>query len=173
MNYLYRNEINFNLDDLDINTNTKYKEKIKTIEQQLPALLNDFKKYFVLYNKYPESTEYKNFFENIKNNLNKLNAGLFILSNDIQRKIESDNEKIEKINKLMYKMKKENIDLKKKIGIIESKKNTSNELIDNYTTIYDNEYLRNWALSISILFSIYLIYKKVYNTNNIIQNKIK
>ena len=173
MNYLYKNEINDNLDVLDINRTTKYKEKVETIEQQVPSLLNDFKKYYVLYNKNPESPEYKNYFENTKTNLNNLNASLFVVSNEIQTNMDKDNIKIEKINKLLYKTKKENTDLKKKISIIEGKKNTSNELISNYTTMYDNNYLRNWALSLSIIFASYLIYKKIYNKNTTVINKIK
>ena len=61
------------IDDEDITDNFKtpgiFDEKLQTLNQQLPAILDDFKKYYVFFNKNPEYPEYQNSFENIKGNM--------------------------------------------------------------------------------------------------------
>ena len=62
---------NINYEDSIDNFKTPviFKEKLKTLNQQLPAILDDFKKYYVFFNKNPEYPEYQNLFENIKANI--------------------------------------------------------------------------------------------------------
>ena len=70
------------------------------------------------------------------------------------------------------KDKKINRELKRKLGIIEQNGNSSEELIDDYSEMYDMGYLRNWGLFLSILvvgISISKIYKPS-NMNNITYN---
>ena len=47
--------------------------------------------------------------------------------------------------------KEKNIELKKKLGIVEDQNNASSEMINDYKNIYDKKYLRNWALILSCL----------------------
>jgi hypothetical protein len=55
---------NFNESDLfdKFKNPEEIKEKIHTLQQQLPAILDDFKKYYVFYNKNPEYPEYQQMF---------------------------------------------------------------------------------------------------------------
>jgi hypothetical protein len=143
------------LDNEDINDNYKkpeaLREKLKTLNQQLPVILNDFKKYYVFFNKNPEYPEYQNLFENIKNNLTKTASDLFILSNDVESSTGEINKKLFALNILIQKEKERNRELKRKLGIAEDKNNASTELIYDYKYIYSEEYLRNWSLFFSIL----------------------
>jgi hypothetical protein len=43
-----------------------FTERVQTLQQQLPPILDDFNKYFVFYNKTPNYPEYENMFNNIK-----------------------------------------------------------------------------------------------------------
>ena len=64
---------------------------------------------------------------------------------------------------LIKKERVKNRELKRRLGIVESKTNSSNEMIDDYSNIYDYGYLRNWALFISIITSgifISVVFKK-------------
>ena len=143
------------IDDEDITENFKtpgiFKEKLQTLNQQLPAILDDFKKYYVFFNKNPEYPEYQNSFENIKGNMNKLNSDLFMLSNDVQSSTGELNKKLFALNVLIKEEKERNHELKVSLGIVEHKNNAATELISDYKNIYSEEYLRNWALFISIL----------------------
>jgi hypothetical protein len=143
------------LDNEDINDNYKkpeaLREKLKTLNQQLPAILNDFKKYYVFFNKNPENPEYQNLFENIKNNLTKIGSDLFVLSNDVESSTGEINKKLFALNILIQKEKERNRELKRKLGIAEHKNNAATELIYDYKNMYSEEYLRNWSLFFSIL----------------------
>ena len=144
-----------NIDDEDITDNFKtpgiFKEKLQTLNQQLPAILDDFKKYYVFFNKNPEYPEYQNSFENIKGNMNKLNSDLFMLSNDVESSTNELNKKLFALNILIQKEKERNRKLNLGLGIVEHKNNAATELISDYKSMYSEEYLRNWALFVSIL----------------------
>ena len=143
------------IDDEDITDNFKtpgiFDEKLQTLNQQLPAILDDFKKYYVFFNKNPEYPEYQNSFENIKGNMNKLSSDLFMLSNDVEYSTGELNKKMFALNVLIQKEKERNRELKLKLGIVEHKNNAASELISDYKNMYSEEYLRNWALFVSIL----------------------
>jgi len=150
-----------------LNTNFEnpknYIEKIKTLKQQLPHILDDFVKYFVLYHKDPSYPEYQTMFENIKSNLNSLSSSLFMVSNDVDVNIDNINTLYKKLDILIKKERIKNRELKRKLGIVESKANSANEMIDDYSEIYDIGYLRNWALFLSIITSgilISVVFKK-------------
>ena len=154
---------NFNESDLfdKFKNPEEIKEKIHTLQQQLPAILDDFKKYYVFYNKNPEYPEYQQMFENIKNNLNKLNSKLFSLSNEIDVNTDEINKKLIALNLMIRKEREKNKELKHKLNFVEHKNNASTELISDYKKMYDYGYLRNWSLIISIVVSISLI-KNIY-----------
>jgi hypothetical protein len=143
------------IDDEDIADNFKtpgiFKEKLQTLNKQLPAILDDFKKYYVFFNKNPEYPEYQNSFENIKGNMNKLSSDLFMLSNDVQASTDELNKKLFALNVLIQEEKERNRKLKLKLGIVEHKNNAASEMISDYKNMYSEGYLRNWALFISIL----------------------
>jgi len=128
-----------------------FKEKLQTLNQQLPSILDDFKKYYVFFNKNPEYPEYQNLFENIKGNMNKLSSDLFMVSNDVESATNVINKKLFALNVLIQKEKERNRGLKLKLGIVEHKNNAATELIYDYKNMYSEEYLRNWALFLSIL----------------------
>ena len=52
---------------------------------------------------------------------------------------------------LIRKEKKKNRELKLKLGIIEHKNSAASELIYDYKEMYESDYLRNWALFLSIV----------------------
>lgn len=144
---------NINYEDAIDNFKTPiiFKEKLKTLNQQLPAILDDFKKYYVFFNKNPEYPEYQNLFENIKANMTKLGSELFMLSNDVQSSTNEINVKLFSLDKLIHNEKERNRKLKKSLGIAENENNAATELITDYKYMYSEEYLRNWALFLSIV----------------------
>jgi hypothetical protein len=143
------------IDDEDISDNFKtpgiFKERLQTLNQQLPVILDDFKKYYIFFNKNPEYPEYQNAFDNIKGNMTKLSSDLFMLSNDVQASTDELNKKLFALNVLIQEEKERNRKLKLRLGIVEHKNNAATELISDYKNMYSEEYLRNWALFISIL----------------------
>lgn len=129
----------------------EFKQKLQTIKEKAPYILAEFKNAFVLYNKNPEYTDYQQMFANIKANVSNINSQLFTALNDVQFNVDESNKKILCLNRLIVKEKIKNRILKRRSGIIEEKNNAASELIYDYKKIYDEGYLRNWGLIISII----------------------
>ena len=126
-----------------------FTERVQTLQQQLPPILDDFNKYFVFYNKTPNYPEYENMFNNIKQNLNSLGASLFIVSNDVDANIDNINKAFKSLDILINRERERNRELKRKLGIVETEANSSKEMIHDYNEMYDDDYLRNWGLFLS------------------------
>ena len=125
--------------------------QINTLKEKLPSVLDDFKKYYVFYNKNPEYSEYQQMFENIKGNLQNINSELFMISNNIEKDTENINDRLQKINALIAKEKMKNRQLKRRLGIVEKKYNGSDELISDYKEMYNLDYLTNFSLFYGIV----------------------
>ena len=154
-----------NVLNVDFQQPKNFIEKVITLQQQMPHILDDFKKYFVLYNKDPNYPEYQNMFENVKSNLTTLSSSLFMVSNEIDSNTDKISDVFNRLDILIKKEKRTNIMLKRKLGIVEQKANSTDEMIDNYSEIYDIGYLRNWGLFISI-FVAGLCISKVFKQQN-------
>lgn len=128
-----------------------FTQRIETLKEQLPSILDDFNKYFVLYNTDPSYPEFGTMFNNIKQNLNSLSASLFMVSNDVDANTDEINKTLKKLDVLITKERRQNRELRRKLGIIEEQNNSSKELIDNYNEMYDADYLRNWGLFLSTI----------------------
>jgi peptidoglycan hydrolase CwlO-like protein len=128
-------------------------ERVALLNEQTPAILDDFQKYYVFYNKNPEYNEYQQIFDNIKKNMDQLNTDLLSTSNNVDKNIADINEQMLHMDLLIQKVKKENNSLKRQLGTIHPQMNSSEEMILNYKSLYDIGYLKNWALFLSIIIS--------------------
>ena len=141
----------------------KFSQKLVSLKQQLPSILDDYNKYSVFYNKNPDYNEYQQSFDRIQGNLNQLNSELFMLSNNVQTETDEVNKYLNQLNKLITIEKSIRSDLKKQLGNVKSDKNATTEMIDNYKEMYNNGYLRNWGLLLSIILAGFAI-SKVYSS---------
>jgi Ca2+-binding EF-hand superfamily protein len=135
----------------------KFLNKLNILKEQLPSILDDFKKYYVFYNKNPENNEYQQIFENIKTNLDSINSQLFMVKNNVQSETDKLNKNMVYLNELIQKDKKINIDVKNKLREMYGKNYSAFELISDYNKMYDIEYLRNWALLLSIILVCFVV----------------
>ena len=140
-----------------------FNQKLESLKQQLPPILDDYNKYSVLYNKNPDYNEYQQSFDIIQGNLNQFNSEVFMLSNNVQSETDKINKYLNQLNSLITIEKSKRTDLKKKLGNIESDNNATTEMIINYKEIYNNDYLRNWGLLLSIVLAGLAI-SKIYSS---------
>jgi len=135
----------------------KFTREVQTLNEQLPSILADFKKYYVFYNKNPEYNEYQQLFENIKSNLNKINSQLFTIGNDVQVETNKLSKSMIKLDELIQNDKKTNTTFKNKLKTLKEKKSSAYELIYDYNTLYDIEYLKNWAMFLNIIIAGFIL----------------
>ena len=73
-----------------------FNEQINNIKSQFFSALDDFKKYYVYYNKNPEVNEFQNYYTNSKSQLQTMSKDLFLTTNSIDKNIEIlDNEMLD------------------------------------------------------------------------------
>jgi hypothetical protein len=146
----------------------QFTDKLDALQQKINPILEDFKKYYVFYNKNPDYPDYQSMFDKVKGQIVQVCSDLFTLENNVDANIDKINKALVELNLLIKEEKKKNRELKRKLGIAETENNAASELIDNYKEMYEESYLRNWGLGISILFAG-LIISKVYKSPTTIQ----
>ena len=119
----------------------EYLHDINVLKEKLPSILDDFKKYYVFYNKNPTYSEYQTIFENIKSNLNSINTDLFKIQNSIEKNTTTISSEFEEINKLIKEEKTKNNTFKSSYDKLNNNLNGSKIMIDEYKQIYNEKYL--------------------------------
>ncbi len=149
------------LDDLknQIAKADKYKQDLNVLNDKFYSILDEFKKYYIFFNKNPEVDEYQQMFSNIKDNIESINSKLFTINTNLQQTVDDINIKIQQINIEIQKEKTKNIELKNNVGIINNKRTSSGILIDNYKELYNNTYYFNISIVFGILIILFLFYK--------------
>ena len=133
--------------------------KIQTLQDQQSPVLDDFKKYYVFYNKNPEYDEYHKMFDNINSNIHTINSSLSNVITDVNSNTEDINKKLEILNVFIRREKAKNRQLKRKLGRAEEKQNGSDEMVSNYKELYEIEYLRNWAMLLGTIVLSFALFK--------------
>jgi len=129
----------------------KFDEKIKGIKNSFFSALDDFKKYYVFYNKNPEVDEYQNFFATSKGHLQGLNSDIFIVTNNIQKNIKDLNTEMAIISNKLKDEKDLSAELLLLINNIQTTEDGSAIMIDDAKEEYNIQYYKNWELFIGII----------------------
>lgn len=138
-------------------------EKIDATNDKFFAILDDFKKYYIFYNKNPEYDEYANLYSGKKSDIQSLNKDMFVLTNDIQKNIDDLNKSMIDIDAKITKEKQKNMKLLKLVSGLKEQNDSSDIMIDNYRETYKLLNLSNILLFLGILLEfvvIFRVYKK-------------
>jgi hypothetical protein len=141
----------------------QFDEKINTIKSQFFSSLDDFKKYYVYYNKNPEVNEFQNYYVNSKGQLQTMSRDLFLTTNNIDKNIDILDKQMSSISAQLDDEKKLNKEMMKLISDLENTENGSEVLIDDSKEKYNQQWTRNVEMFLSIVFiSIWL--GKIFKT---------
>jgi hypothetical protein len=126
-------------------------EKIQSIKTQFFSALDDFKKYYVYYNKNPEVDEFQNYYANSKGQLQTMSKELFLTTNSIDKHIEILDNEMKDIAVKLEDEKKSNDKMTKMFINLQNTKNGSTVLINESKEEYNNQYYANWEMIIGII----------------------
>ena len=129
----------------------KFDEKITNIKSSFFSALDDFKKYYVFYNKNPEVSEYQNYYVNSKSQLQGLGRDLFLLTNDIQKNMQHLDANIQVISLKLDDEKKLNSELSRLLNNLENTQNGSEIMISDSKILYNKQYYLNVQLILGII----------------------
>lgn len=135
----------------------QFNEKITQLNGSVDLLLDEFKQIYVISKMHPANQEYQQQYANMVGGLDQLQSKLFSTSNDVQVNIDNLNKAMVALDIEIRREREKNKELKRKLGIVENKTNAASEMINDYTQIYDERYLRNWALGLSTIICIMTI----------------
>jgi|Laugresubdmm15sn_1035100.scaffolds.fasta_scaffold23927_1 hypothetical protein len=141
---------------------------LNTLKSKYAPILDDFKKYYVLHQQYPDLNEYNQMFSSIKGNLQGLNSDLFTLKNNIQNSSHQQNMVMQQVNKEIKKEKLLHTKLLKKLNLVNNEINGTKEMAENYTSMYNFQFFSNMTMFLGIVILgtvIYKVYKKRYLPN--------
>jgi hypothetical protein len=137
----------------------KFNEKIDNIKNSFFSVLDDFEKYYVYYNKNPEVDEFQNFYSNSKGQLQQLSSQMFLVTNNIQQKIQDLDSDMNVSSTKLESEKELNGELSKLVNNIQTTQSGSEIMIDDAKEEYNIQYYKNIELIIGTLFIIKLIMK--------------
>lgn len=146
-----------------IGQSNQFDEKINTIKSQFFSSLDDFKKYYVYYNKNPEVNEFQNYYVNSKGQLQTMSRDLFLITNNIDKNIDILDKQMSSISDQLDDEKKLNKEMMKLISDIENTQNGSEVLIDDSKERYNQQWTRNVEMFLSIVF-ISILLGKIFKT---------
>jgi hypothetical protein len=129
----------------------QFNEQIDNIKSQFFSALDDFKKYYVYYNKNPEVNEFQNYYANSKSQLQTISKDLFLTTNNIDKNIEDLDNEMTNISIQLENEKKLNKEMSELINNLQNTQNGSEILIDDSKTKYNIQYYKNLEIFIGIL----------------------
>lgn len=133
-----------------MNQSQIFKEKINSINSQFFSALDDFKKYYVYYNKNPEVNEFQNYYSSSKGQLQSLSGNLFLTTNNIDKSIDDLDKAMSEIANDLEKEKELNKKMTDILNNLQNTKNGSQILIDDSKTEYNIQYYENIELVVGI-----------------------
>ena len=125
-------------------------EKINIINTQFFSVLDDFKKYYVYFNKNPEVNEFQNYYVNSKSQIQTMIRNIFMLTNSIDKSIENLDSQIQLVSLKVEDEKKLNIEFTKLLKDLNNTKNGSEVLINDSKEEYNEQYYYNWEMVFGI-----------------------
>jgi ElaB/YqjD/DUF883 family membrane-anchored ribosome-binding protein len=134
-----------------------YQEQINNKATSFLSALDDFKKYYVYYNKNPEVQEYNKNFTDSKEQLQTLSSDVFQITNTIQRKIEEKSRAISGIEMKLQRQKVLSKEQEKTVNNLKSIQAGSSVMIDDSKTDYIFNYYKNLEIFVGILILLGLL----------------
>ena len=134
-----------------------FDSKIKDTKSQFSSVLDDFKKYYVYYNKNPEVNEFQNYYFNSKSQIKTLSKQLYQITESINKTIQDLDNSMSQISDKIEKEKSWNLKTTKILNNILNSKNGSKIMINDVKTDYNTQFYNNLELVFGIAFMSILI----------------
>jgi len=136
-----------------------YNEKLNNLKTEFFSVLEDFKKYYVYYNKNPEVNEFQNYYSNSKSQLQNISKNVVSITNEINKKIDVVDGCMSKIAQKIEQEKKLNDELSLLSKELKNTNNGSEILINDTKTEYNKQYYSNINMAMGIVLVSMLLTK--------------
>jgi hypothetical protein len=134
-----------------IEQSKQFDNKINDIKTSFFSALDDFKKYYVYFHKNPEADEFQSYYSNSISQLQSMSKEIFMITNSIDKHIESLDDELGSATKKLENEKKINKEMMATLKNLQNTKNGSEILIDDSKKEYNVQYYKNVELIIGII----------------------
>ena len=136
---------------------------LKTYNEQIGPLLDEYKKGYINYHTNPDNDEYSRIFSVASGNFNALNKDLFVTTNDIQKNIDKSNILLTEMDENIKSEKTKNDNLVGQLKQLQGSGKGSLIMNKNSKELYRQQYISNWDMVIGILIisgALVIVFKK-------------
>jgi hypothetical protein len=140
-----------------------YNEKLEALNSQFNSVLDDYKKYYVFFNKNPDYKAYQTAYTEAKAHVQNINSQVLKISSEVDVQLNKLLHDAKNINKKIVEEKKSHSKMTKNLGLLKMDKNGSNAMIDNYKELYKEQYIKNVTTFLGIFLATFIVirvYKK-------------
>lgn len=136
-----------------------YNEQLDALNSQFYSILDDYKKYYIFFNKNPDYQDYATAYANVKSNIQSINSNVFRISGEAESALNKLMEDTKDINAKILEEKILNERLKNNLGLIKTNTASANVMISNYKELYREQYIRNLTTFLGLFLSTFVIFK--------------
>jgi TolA-binding protein len=135
-----------------------YTNVLITYLKQFPHALTDFKQSYIFYNNVPSNSEYETIFNQNKSIIEKVNADLFVTTNQIEKSIQDLNSNINSLNSTIQDQKETSQELLSLYNNLSGNQDGKYTLINNTKDLYKFQYITNVNMIVGICILSYMLY---------------
>lgn len=136
-----------------------YNEKLDNLNSQFYNVLDDFKKYYVFFNKNPDYNDYVVAYANAKSQLQQINSEIFKIISEVEKSLNDLNISTKDIDTKIAEEKKIHDNLINNLSNIKGSNKSAGVMISNYKETYRLKYITNCTTFAGLFLVLYIIFK--------------
>jgi len=130
----------------------------KELIQRYNIIIGEIVKTYPNYKANPTFNEYDSAYTKNINNLQKLQADIFLLKNNISKNIDTTQQDITQIDETLYKLEEENKVLRQRLADLNNSDNAANGMLYDSKTLYRQQLISNCILFLSLGTAAYMVF---------------
>jgi hypothetical protein len=135
-----------------------YEKQIKNLDENYMLVLNELSKSYPPAKAFPNDKKLSNTFDKDTANLNTIQSKFFILNDKLKQDIQKISISIEKQNKIIKMLDKENDEIKKKADMLQDSKRGSKQMANDTQYLYQVRFVENSVLLVGIFTIAYKLF---------------
>ena len=130
----------------------------KELIQRYNIIIGEIVKTYPNYKANPTFNEYDSAYTKNINNLQKLQADIFLLKNNISKNIDTTQQDITQIDETLYKLEEENKVFRQRLADLNNSDNAANGMLYDSKTLYKQQFISNCILFLSLGTAAYMVF---------------
>ena len=130
----------------------------KELIQRYNIIIGEIVKTYPNYKANPTFNEYDSAYTKNINNLQKLQADIFLLKNGLNKNINTTQKDIAQIDETLYKLEEENKVLRQRLADLNNSDNAAHGMLYDSKTLYKQQFIGNCILFLSLGTAAYMVF---------------